>query len=200
MCLYLKHHQEANNKYGDSIVLMQVGSFSEIYNKEIDSPGGPNLKDISDLLNCSIAMKSKNTENSHYMIGFPKISDSKYIPILIKGGYHVILIEQSTDGSSTHIKREISAVVSAGTAMEYDNNINNYLMSIYIENYDNNDKIFHGAGVSIIYISTGKNYITHILDSISNRDYEAAIIHYINIFFYRIYLKSWIIFFFIFNR
>lgn len=179
---YLKHHQEANDKYGDSIVLMQVGSFSEIYNKEIDSPGGPNLKDISDLLNCSIAMKGKNTENSHYMIGFPKISDSKYIPILIKGGYHVILIEQSTDGSSTHIKREISAVVSAGTAMEYDNNINNYLMSIYIENYDNNDKIFHGAGVSIIDISTGKNYITHILDSISNRDYEAAIIHYINIY------------------
>ena len=82
---------------------MQVGSFSEIYNKEIDLPGGPNLKDISDLLNCSIAMKGKNTENSHYMIGFPKISDSKYIPILIKGGYHVILIEQSTDGSSTHI-------------------------------------------------------------------------------------------------
>ena len=66
--------------------------------------------------------------------------------------------------------------------MEYDNNINNYLMSIYIENYDNNDKIFHGAGVSIIDISTGKNYITHILDSISNRDYEAAIIHYINIY------------------
>jgi DNA mismatch repair protein MutS len=179
---YLKHHQESNEKYGKSIVLMQVGSFSEIYNKDINSSGGPNLKEISDLLNCSIAMKGKNTENSHYMIGFPKVADSKYISILIKDGYHVILIEQSNDGSSTHIKREISTVVSAGTAMEYDNNINNYLMSIYIENYDNNDKIFHGGGVSIIDISTGKNYITHILDSISNRDYEAAIIHYINIY------------------
>ena len=134
--LYLKHHQDANEKYGKSIVLMQVGGFSEIYNKDINSSGGPNLKEISDLLNCSIAMKGKNTENSHYMIGFPKVADSKYISILIKDGYHVILIEQSNDGSSTHIKREISAVVSAGTAMEYDNNINNYLMSIYIENYD----------------------------------------------------------------
>jgi len=180
--LYLKHHQESNEKYGKSIVLMQVGSFSEIYNREIDSSCGPNLKEISDLTNCSIAMKGKNTDNAHYMIGWPKLADSKYIPLLINDGFHVILIEQSSDGSSTHIKREISSVVSAGTAMEYNNNINNYLMSIYIENYDNNGKIFHGAGISIIDISTGKNYITHILDSISNRDYEAAIIHYINIY------------------
>ena len=34
--------------------------------------------------------------------------------------------------------------------MGYDNNINNYLMSIYIENYDN-DKIFHGAGFIYYY-------------------------------------------------
>ena len=37
--LYLKHHQDANDKYGKSIVLMQVGGFSEIYNKDINSSG-----------------------------------------------------------------------------------------------------------------------------------------------------------------
>ena len=181
--LYLKHHKEATEKYGKSVVLMQVGGFSEIYSpvNEDSNIEIPDLKELSDNTNCSIAIKNKGGENEHYMIGWPKIADSKYIPLLIKNGYQVILVEQK-DGSSTHITREITNVVSAGTAMEYDNNINNYLMSIYIENYDNNDKIFHGAGVSIIDISTGKNYITHILDSISNQDYEAAIIHYINIY------------------
>ena len=95
--LYLKHHQESNEKYGKSIVLMQVGSFSEIYNREIDSSCGTNLKEISDLTNCSIAMKGKNTDNAHYMIGWPKLADSKYIPLLINDGFHVILIEQSND-------------------------------------------------------------------------------------------------------
>ena len=44
----------------------------------------------------------------------------------------------------------------------------------YIEEYENNNKTFHGCGVSIIDISTGKNYITHILDNPhNNHDYEA---------------------------
>ena len=179
--LYLKHHKEANDKYGKSVVLMQVGGFSEIYSSTNDE--GPDMNDISDITNCSIAMKNKGGENAHYMCGWPKIADSKYISVLIKNGFHVVLIEQKNGGSSTHITREITNVVSAGTAMNYDNNINNYLMSIYIENYDNNNKVFHGCGVSVIDISTGKNYITHILDNPhNNRDYEALVIHLVNIY------------------
>jgi DNA mismatch repair protein MutS len=183
--LYLKHHKEATVKYGPSVVLMQVGSFSEIYSpvNEDSNIETPDLKELSDITNCSIAIKNKGGENEHFMIGWPKIADSKYIPVLIKHGYHVVLVEQSTDGSSTHIKREITNIVSAGTAMNYDNNINNYLMSIYIENYENNNKVFHGCGVSVIDISTGKNNITHILDNPhNNRDYEALVIHLVNIY------------------
>ena len=180
---YLNHHKDSIEKYGKSVVLMQVGSFSEIYNKTIDDENGPNMQEISDTTNCSIAIKGRNTENEHYMIGWPKIADSKYIPILIKNGYHVVIIEQFDTNHPSKISREISSVVSAGTAFNYNTNITNYLMSIFIENYDNNGKIFHGCGVSIIDISTGKNYITHILDSMSsNQDYKAAIIHYINIY------------------
>ena len=183
--IYLKHHKEANHKYDKSVVLMQVGGFSEIYspiNTDIDIKECPDLKYLSDITNCSIAIKNRGGENEHYMIGWPKIADSKYIPILIKKGFHVIMVEQK-EGSSTHITREITNVISAGTSMDYDNNINNYLMSIYIEEYENNNKTFHGCGVSIIDISTGKNYITHILDNPhNNHDYEAMIIHLVNIY------------------
>ena len=164
---------------------MQVGGFSEIYspvNTDNDIKECPDLKYLSDIANCSIAIKNRGGENEHYMIGWPKIADSKYIPILIRNGFHVIMVEQK-EGSSTHITREITNVLSAGTAMNYDNNINNYLMSIYIEEYEINNKTFHGCGVSVIDISTGKNYITHILDNPhNNRDYEAMIIHLVNIY------------------
>ena len=92
---------------------MQVGGFSEIYSpvNEDSNIEIPDLKELSDNTNCSIAIKNKGGENEHYMIGWPKIADSKYIPLLIKNGYQVILVEQK-DGSSTHITREITNVVS----------------------------------------------------------------------------------------
>ena len=178
---YLKHYEEATIKYGKACVLMQIGGFSEIYSSLTDE--GPNMTDISGVTNCSIAMKNKSTENAHYMIGWPKIADSKYIPILIDAGYHVIVIEQ-LPGSPTHIVREITNVISAGTAMEYNTNENNYLMSIHIENYEQpNKKTYHGCGISIIDVATGKNYTTQILDDMyNNRSYEAKIIHLMNIY------------------
>ena len=88
---YLKQHKDATDKYGKACVLMQVGGFSEIYSSLTDE--GPNMTDISAVTNCSIAMKNKNTENAHYMIGWPKIADPKYVPILINDGYHVIIID-----------------------------------------------------------------------------------------------------------
>ena len=177
---YLKHHTDATDKYGKACVLMQVGGFSEIYSSLTDE--GPNMTDISAVTNCSIGVKSPNTDNAHYMIGWPKIADPKYVPILIRDGYHVVIIEQQ-EGSSTHIVREITNVISSGTAMEYNTNENNYLMSIFIENYKNNNKIYHGCGVSIIDVATGRNYTTHILDDMyNNRAYEAKVIHLMNIY------------------
>ena len=178
---YLKQHQDALEKYGKSIVLMQVGSFSEIY-ACLDGEG-PDLNDISNITNCSIAMKSKDSPNAHYMIGWPKIADCKYIPLLINEGFHVIIIEQKDDSPSTHIVREITNVISSGTALDYNMNDSNNLMSIYIENLDNNGKIFHSVGLSIIDLATGKSYLTHILDDINNNHlYEVMISHFMNIY------------------
>ena len=59
---YLKHHDEANDQYDKAVILMQVGSFSEIYGT-IDNKG-PDLNDISNITNCSIAMKLKDSDNT----------------------------------------------------------------------------------------------------------------------------------------
>jgi len=178
---YINHHYEANEQYDKAVILMQVGSFSEIYGT-LDNKG-PDLNDISNITNCSIAMKSKDSGNAHYMIGWPKIADSKYIPILLDAGYHIVIIEQKDDSPSTHIVREITNIISSGTALDYNTNDTNNLMSIYIENYDNNDKTFHGCGLSIIDLATGKNYITHILDDLNNNhSYKVVVSHFMNIY------------------
>ena len=178
---YINHHSDANEKYEKAIILMQVGSFSEIYGT-LDNKG-PDLNEISNITNCSIAMKSKDSDNAHYMIGWPKIADGKYIPILLDSGYHIVIIEQKDDSPSTHIVREITSIISAGTALDYNTNDTNNLMSIYIENYENNNKTLHGCGLSIIDLATGKNYITHILDDLNNNhSYEVVASHFMNIY------------------
>ena len=178
---YLDQHFQANEKYNKSVVLMQVGSFSEIYGT-LDNKG-PDLNEISNITNCSIAIKCKDSDNAHYMIGWPKLADSKYIPTLLNEGYHIIIIEQKEDSPSTHKIREITNVISSGTALEYNTNDTNNLMSIYIENLENNGKIYHACGLSIIDLATGKSYITHILDDLTNNKYyEVMISHFMNIY------------------
>ena len=92
---YLKYHKDSLEKYGKSIVLMQVGSFSEIYGT-LDGEG-PDLNHISNITNCSIAMKCKDSDNAHYMIGWPKIADCKYIPLLINEDFHDLVVETHLD-------------------------------------------------------------------------------------------------------
>ena len=54
---YIHYHNKYKKQYGiKSLVLMQVGSFYEMYATDTD---GPNLKDIADLLNTVCTKKDK---------------------------------------------------------------------------------------------------------------------------------------------
>jgi len=109
---YFKKHDEAVEKYGERIVvIMQVGSFYEIYATQ---HLGPNLDKI-----CEITELAKMKRNRHdhlsktnpYMAGFPSINYSiwsKHIFKLNKEGYTVVRIEQS--GFVGNLKRRIAQI------------------------------------------------------------------------------------------
>ena len=74
---YLHEYNKYKKQYGDkTLVLMQVGSFYELYATDTD---GPKLKDIADLLNTVCTKKDKNVKevsvSNPYLVGFPMVDD-----------------------------------------------------------------------------------------------------------------------------
>ena len=101
---YLLYHDTYKIKYGKkTLILMQVGSFYECYgiikNKE-DTWKGPNLSEISEILNIVCTRKDKSvneiSEKNPYMLGFPLVAGTKFINILVESGYTVIIVDQVT--------------------------------------------------------------------------------------------------------
>jgi len=164
---YIRYHEKYEKVYGKdrSIVLMQVGSFHEAY--ATDSRG-PKLFTISDILNivCTRKDKSQNeiNEKNPYMLGFPSVSLSKFLKILIDSKYTVIVIDQTT--APPNPMREVTGIYSPSTFIENTSIDNKFLMIIYIEinqSINTTAKNNISIGMSCIDVSTGFNnyYETH---------------------------------------
>jgi DNA mismatch repair protein MutS len=160
---YLSHHKSYSEKYGSkTIVLMQVGSFYELY---MTNTEGPNLKIISNTLNIICTKKDKSilevSIKNPYMLGFPLVSADKFISLLIQNSYTVILIDQVTPPPNP--QRKCTNIFSPSTYISPTPNIeNNYAIYLYFE-YES-QKISKNktqlasllcVGMSAIDVSTG---------------------------------------------
>ena len=95
---YIALYNKYKKLYGEkTIVLMQVGSFFEIYschNKKVKL--GPDTKEIIDILNVIFSKRNKNideiTENNYQMAGWPVNSLDKYVDILLNNKYTIIIV------------------------------------------------------------------------------------------------------------
>ena len=157
-CSYLKDYKD---KYGDkTTVLMQVGSFYEIYAVLNDDTqlGETNIYHLCHtLMNIAVSTKNEGKSSEHLMGGFQLPYSGKFIKLLIHHGYTVVLVEQVSEAPKP--VRDVVKIISPGTYLEtYNQDDNNYMMSIYIESIDQ----WNAVGVSVIDISTGKNYVYQV--------------------------------------
>ncbi len=161
---YFEMQKTYQEKYGNlTIVLMQVGSFHEAY-QTMDQ--GYDLSKLAEILNIIVSKRNKSILQvdlkNPYMMGFPSISLSKFLKILVDNGYTVVIVDQVTPPPNP--KREITGIYSPGTYCEEISNPDaNYLISIYVEEIvddiiKTNNNIFL-TGTSIIDVTTGKSYI-----------------------------------------
>jgi DNA mismatch repair protein MutS len=172
---YCSYINEYKQKYGpDTLILMQVGSFYEIYAiiNDNEQLGEVNIHHIcQSVLNTIVSKKNNNI----LMGGVPVAYSSKYIKLLIDRGYTVVIVSQVTE--KPNIVRKVTDIISPGTYLEeFNSDDNNYLMSIYIE------KISHwiAVGISVIDISTGKNYVYQVGENIDNNFWKDEISRLIN--------------------
>jgi DNA mismatch repair protein MutS len=157
---YLEYTKKYKENYGEKcIVLMQVGSFYEIYtvtDNKIDNE----VYIIADL--CGIQTSRKNkaiNEVSHsnpVMAGFPIHSVSKFTQILLNNNYTIVIIEQVTD--PPNIVREVTEILSPGSNINITTKKSNYMMVIFYEMISG----YLIAGICGIDLSTGKTFVYEV--------------------------------------
>jgi len=173
--LYVDYHNKSIEKYGErSICLMMVGSFYECYSVNTDDMViGPNLHELSDILNIIVTRKDKSKEHNisnPLMLGFPDHSVNKFKKVLLDEGYTITIIDQVTPAPNP--RRDIVEVCSPGTVInDFCRDVDNYLASIWIDCGETNDKKIHTVGISLINVQTGKNIVNHISSPISDENY-----------------------------
>lgn len=165
-----------NTKYENSIVLLQVGSFYELYST---IENDPHLKQICELLNIVLTKKNKTIEriskSNPHMAGIPCCALEKYLDTLINNNYTVIVYNQYLDKKT--IKRKLDRIYSIGTYIESEKNFinDNLILSIYIEYSKNKTNTLDNEsfinGISIIDLATGSIKILEIY----NTDYTKLI-------------------------
>ena len=169
---YFTKTKELNEKYGEkSIVLMQVGSFFEVYGYkntkgEIVGSRIDSFRKICDF-NVSEKKNAKGNENEDVvmMAGFPEYQIEKYIDKLQQNGFTVAIYKQQDDNKQ--IIRKLDVIVSPGTHFNVDQHvISNYIMCLRIfirpvSSYNVKPKVIFG--LAALDVLTGQcNYSQHL--------------------------------------
>ena len=160
---YFKLQRLFEEKYGsNTIVLMEIGTFFEVYeiNNEKEQIG--KAKEIASLLNIQLTRKNKNilenSEQNPLMAGVPAISLEKHLgKIISEEKYTIVLIKQK--GLPPKVTRILDAIISPGTNFDFAiNSDENNTTSIII---DQNKENYH-IGYSAIDVTTGKCYYNEV--------------------------------------
>jgi DNA mismatch repair protein MutS len=164
-----KHFEE---KYGkDALILMEIGTFFEVYEVNNDDLKIGKAKEIAELLNIQLTRKSKaileNSVNNPLLAGVPAVSLDRYLSRLIASKkYTIVVVKQK--GEMPNVKRYVSNIISPGTNFEYllEPSENNIVSLIVDENAG-----IYSVGYAAIDVSTGKTICNEIHSTRDDKTY-----------------------------
>ncbi|MDX4058255.1 DNA mismatch repair protein [Aliarcobacter skirrowii] len=160
---YFKLQKLFEEKYGNNaLVLMEIGTFFEVYEVNNDEEKIGKAKEIAELLNIQLTRKNKNIlENSKenpIMAGVPAISFEKHLArIIAEQKYTIAIIRQK--GTPPNVSRYLDVVVSPGTNFDFViDQDENFITSIVVDQIRGNYLI----GYSAIDVTTAKCYYNEV--------------------------------------
>jgi DNA mismatch repair protein MutS len=175
----IKEYFELTKKYQDdygnnTIVLMQVGSFFEVYglyNSDKDTLFGSKINDFSQI--CELNIVDKNTsigESKVMMAGFKDFSVEKYIKKIQDANFTAVVYVQ--DEAAKNTTRSLAGVFSPGTYFQTETpNLTNSITCIWV-NFVENITLLKGkfvvVGIANIDIYTGKTNIFQFKETYMN--------------------------------
>ena len=157
---YFKIHDYYSEIYGyeRTIILMQVGSFHEVYCTDFH---GLDLIKLAGELDVACPLKNGKkpiSKSNPRMLGFPTYVVENFIEKLCNLDYTVVLINQTTKPPNP--KREVVGIFSPATFIEknkkYSASKSTYLTSLVIDKLIKNNNIYFVIGISTYDLSTGK--------------------------------------------
>ena len=160
---YFQLQQIFESKYGkDTIILMEIGTFFEVYEVNNDEEQIGKAKEIAELLNIQLTRKNKsileNNQSNPLMAGVPAISFEKHINRIIQEQKYTIAIIKQV-GVPPNVKRVLEAIISPGTNFDFAvNSDENNITSIVIDQVRGN----YLVGYSCIDVTTGKCFYNEV--------------------------------------
>jgi DNA mismatch repair protein MutS len=166
----IKEYFELTKKYQDeygenTILLMQVGSFFEVYgihSEKTSCINGSKIMDFSHI--CELNIVEKNTcvgKDNVMMAGFKDMQIEKYIKKIQDAGFTVVVYVQ--DEAAKNTTRSLGGIFSPGTYFQAESqNLTNSITCIWIDLIENKVLMkgkFVVVGVANIDIYTGKTSI-----------------------------------------
>ena len=163
---YFELTQKYKDDYGDNtILLMEVGSFYEVYgliNKSTNKIIGSSIEDFSQICELNVVEKKATLDKQEVvMAGFKNIMVEKHIKKIQEAGYTAVVYSQDEQAKNT--TRSLSGIFSPGTYFSNEStNLTNNLICIWIDLVVN--KVFMKGkyvvvGISNIDIYTGKTNV-----------------------------------------
>lgn len=165
---YFELTKKYKSIYGENtLLLMQVGSFYEVYGKINRTTGeitGSNITDFSKICELVIANKNTNSDTNDQdivMAGFKDFIIEKYLRKIQAAGYTAVVYDQDAPVKNT--TRSCSGIYSPGTYFSSDSSkLTNNITCIWVEVMEN-VFMFKGkhvlVGIANIDIFTGKTSI-----------------------------------------
>ena len=170
--IYFDLQRHFEEKYGkDALVLMEIGTFFEVYEVNNDDLKIGKAKEIAELLNIQLTRKSKavleNSVSNPLLAGVPAVSLDRYLSRLIATKkYTIIVVKQK--GEMPNVKRYVANIISPGTNFEYlSEPTENNIVSLLI---DENVGIY-SVGYAAIDVSTGKTICNEIHSTRDDKTY-----------------------------
>ena len=179
---YFKLQKMFEDKYGkNAVVLMEIGTFFEVYEVNNDEVQIGKAKEIAELLNIQLTRKNKsiieNSPENPIMAGVPAISLEKHLARIInEQKYTIAIIRQR--GLPPKVSRYLDTVVSPGTNFDFViNQDENNITSLIV---DQNRGIY-SLGYSAIDVTTGKCYFNEVHGTSEDKSYALdEVFNYMN--------------------
>jgi DNA mismatch repair protein MutS len=127
----LKQYFEIKKDYPDTILFFRMGDFYEMFFDD--------ARTAAPVLEVVLTSRDKKKEDAVPLCGIPYHARDTYAAKLLKSGYKVAICEQVEDPALAKglVKREVTHVLTPGTALEIDaaiSQLNNFVISIYKDN------------------------------------------------------------------